>query len=83
MTVVDGRAGIVVEVDRAASGLRNFVITSIRQLLAAPEFHDALPGHLPPEEEGRIGLLRRKLDDIANLAVPGPLKDSGRATSAS
>lgn len=72
MTVVDGRADIVVEVDRAAFGLRDFIITSIRQLLAAPEFHDALPGYLPPEVEGRIVLLRRKLDDIANLAVPGP-----------
>lgn len=70
LTVVDGRAGIVGEVDRASLGLRRFVITSIRQLLSDPKFHDAMPGHLPPEEEGRIGFLRGKLEGIANLALP-------------
>jgi hypothetical protein len=67
ITVVDGRAEIVAEVGRAPLGLRQFVITSIRQLLSDPKFHDALPGYLPPEEEGRIGLLRSKLEGIANL----------------
>lgn len=70
MTVVDGRAEIVAEVDRAPLGLRRFVITSIRQLLSEPKFHDALPGYLAPEEEGRIGLLRTKLESIASLALP-------------
>jgi hypothetical protein len=45
MTVVDGRAGIVAEVDRAPLGLRRFVITSVRQLLSDPKFSDALPGY--------------------------------------
>ena len=70
MTVVDGRASIVAEVDRAPRGLRQFVITSIRQFLSEPKFQDARPGYLPREEEGRIGLLRSKLEGIANLAVP-------------
>lgn len=70
ITVVDGRAGIVTEVDRASHGLGRFVITSIRQLLSEQKFRDALPGYLPPEEEGRIGLLRGKLESIANLALP-------------
>jgi predicted nucleotidyltransferase len=69
MTVVDGRADIVVEVDRAMAGIREFVITSIRQLLGDPGFHDALPGYLAPEEESRVALLRRKLDGIAKLAL--------------
>jgi hypothetical protein len=43
------------------------VITSIQQLLSDPKFRDALPGHLPPEEEDRIVLLRSTLDGIANL----------------
>ena len=68
ITVVDGRAEIVAEVGRAPLGLRRFVITSIRQLLSDSKFRDALPGHLPPEEEDRIVLLRRKLEAIANLS---------------
>jgi predicted nucleotidyltransferase len=71
MTVVDGRASIVAEIDRTTSPLRDFVITCTQKLLAAPEFRDALPGYLPPEEEGRIGLLRQKLEDIAKLALLG------------
>lgn len=70
MTVVDGRENIVAEVDLAPLGLRGFVITSIRQLLSDPKFHDAMPGHLPPEDQGRIGFLRGKLEGIANLALP-------------
>jgi predicted nucleotidyltransferase len=69
MTVIDGRASIVVEVDRTPLGLRDFVIASIRQLLGNPGFRDALPGYLPPEEEGRIALLRGKLEGIANLPL--------------
>ena len=69
VAVIDGRAGIVMEVDRAPIGLRRFVIINIRQLLSDPKFRDALPGYLRPEEEGRIGLLRFKLEGIANLAL--------------
>jgi hypothetical protein len=69
ITVVDGRAEIVAEVGRAPLGLRRFVITSIRQLLSESKFRDALPGHLPPEEEDRIVLLRRKLEGIANFSL--------------
>lgn len=69
ITVVDGRAEIVADVGRAPLGLRRFVITSIRQLLSDSKFRDALPGHLPPEEEDRIVLLRRKLEGIANLSL--------------
>ena len=69
-TVIDGRAGIVGEVDRAPLGLRRFVVKSIRQLLSETKYHDALPGYLPPEEEGRLGLLRTKLEGIANLLLP-------------
>ena len=70
VTVVDGRAGIVAEVDRASRELRRFVITSIRRLLSEAKFQDALPGYLAPEEERRIRLLRSKLEGIANLALP-------------
>jgi hypothetical protein len=70
VTVVDGSAEIVAEVDRAPLGLRRFAITSIRQLGSDPKFHDALPGSLPPEEEDRIGRLRGKLEGIASLALP-------------
>lgn len=71
MTVVDGRAAIVAEVDHTSVGLRGFVITSVRHLIADPAFHGAVPGYLPPDEEGRIAPLRRKLDGIAKLPLPG------------
>lgn len=71
ITVIDGRAGIVADVDHAPPGLRRFVVTGIRQLLADRDFRYALPGYLPPTEEDRLGLLRRKLEGIAGLSEPG------------
>jgi hypothetical protein len=53
------------------------VITSVRQLLADPAFHGVVPGYLPPDEEGRIALLRTKLDRIASLPLAGE-KESQR-----
>jgi len=54
MTVVDGRAAIVAEVDRTSAGLRGFVITSLQQLLADPAFHGAVPGTSHPKKKAGL-----------------------------
>lgn len=69
ITVVDGRENIVADVDHAPSGLRHYLITAVRTLLAAPAFDEALPGQIPPDEasQQRLPKLRAKLRDIARL----------------
>lgn len=64
-------------IDQSSATLRAFVITRVRQLLGDPAFHDAVPGYLPPDKEGRIALLRTKLDGIASLPLAGE-KESQR-----
>ena len=69
ITVVDGRAGIVSEVNQAPVKLRHCLVTVVRELQAAPAFDEALPGHLPPDEanQRRLPNLRAKLRAIAEL----------------
>lgn len=72
IAVVDGRQGIVEEVDQALAELRQCVIDSVRGLLAVPSFDEALPGHLPVDtaSQQRLPTLRQKLRGIAALASP-------------
>ncbi len=70
ITVIDGRENIVAEVSRATPTLlRNYVIESVRRLMAAPRFHEALPGPLLPDRasQQRLPALRRMLQAIAAL----------------
>ncbi len=69
ITVVDGRANIVTEIDSAPSSLRQFVIESIQSLQKKPAFRDALPGHLPSDEanQRRLPGLHKKLLAIEKL----------------
>jgi hypothetical protein len=70
VTVIDGRAGIVAEVQQAPAPLRAYVIDSIRRLMQVPAFDEALAGHLAadPASQGRLAGLRKKLRAIAGLA---------------
>lgn len=67
LTVIDGRENIVGEVAAAPAVLRAHVRDAIRRLLSAPSFNESLPGHLPSDaaSQGRLGMLRRKLELIA------------------
>jgi len=69
VTVIDGREKIAAEVNEAPAQLRQYVITSVRGLVGAHSFDEALPGHLPPDRasQQRLSNLRRKLQEIAAL----------------
>lgn len=71
VTVIDGRADIVAEVDWASPGLRDYAITAVRTLTTAAAFSEALPGYLPsdPGSQQRLPSLRRKLQQISELSA--------------
>jgi hypothetical protein len=70
VTVIDGRENIVAEVTEAPTELRQYVIASVRGLVAFPAFDEALAGHLPHDRasQQRLPSLRRKIQEIATLA---------------
>jgi hypothetical protein len=69
ITVIDGREKIIDEVKNGPKELRGYVIESIRSLMAATAFAEALAGHLPGDQasQGRLPGLRSKLRAIAAL----------------
>jgi hypothetical protein len=69
VTVIDGRAHIVAEIDQAPSELRSYVISAVRNLLTSRDFNEALPGQIPLGEasQRRLPGLRQKLREIAKL----------------
>ena len=71
IAVIDGRENIVADVDRARPRLRRYLVTSVRELMGAPAFDEALPGQLPPDEasQQRLSKLRAKLRRIAQLEI--------------
>jgi hypothetical protein len=58
------------EVNAAPAELRQYVIASVRGLVAVSAFDEALPGHLPHyrASQQRLQNLRRKIQEIAALA---------------
>jgi predicted nucleotidyltransferase len=71
VTVIDGRANIVDELNQAPSALRAYVIGAVRDMHAIAPFNEALSGHLPSDQasQQRLPMLRKKLRDIAALSV--------------
>jgi predicted nucleotidyltransferase len=69
ITVIDGREGIVSEINEASDDLRNYLVAGVRELLKSRDFLEALPGHLPPDSASQLRLpqLREKLKKIAAL----------------
>jgi hypothetical protein len=69
VTVVDGRANIVAEIDRAPSKLRGYVAGTTRSLVAAPVFIEALTGYLPPDQasQRRLTVLQEKYRSPGDL----------------
>ncbi len=64
ISVVDGRATLLVEVQAATLELRAYIRTEITALLGTPAFLDALPGYLFPDaiSQARIGIILRRLN---------------------
>ena len=56
LTVIDGRPAIVAEV-AAAEEVRSYIAQEFRELLAIPQFIDALPGYLLPDAASQARLL--------------------------
>lgn len=69
VTVVDGREGIVSDVDQAPARLRGFIIQSVQALTSARGFDEAPPGQIPPDQasQQRLPELSGKLRAIAAL----------------
>ena len=67
--MIDGREGIVADVDQAPAELRAYVIGAVRSLVATRQFDEALPEQIPPDQasQQRLPALRRKLQAIAAL----------------
>lgn len=70
LTVIDGRANIVAEVESAAPAMRAFIGESVAHLLAIGEFRDALSAALPSDaaNQARLPLLLGKLRALSALA---------------
>ena len=69
VTLVDGRARIVTDIEEAPPALRVFLTGTLARLVAERDFLDALPGHLPPDitSQQRLPALLAKLKQIASL----------------
>jgi predicted nucleotidyltransferase len=73
ITLVDGRAAIVEEVAASPSKVRAFVSASFARMLEAPDFNDALPGHLSgmSGSRQRAPLVMGRFRSIAALTRAG------------
>jgi hypothetical protein len=69
ITVIDGRAKIVSDIEIASDSLRVFISQSFQALLKKPSFQDALSSHLLPDRasQQRLPTLLKKMDKIAKL----------------
>ena len=66
VTLIDGRASIVQDVEQVVSRVRNFVAAEFLRIGAHPDFNDALHGHTA--EKNRVRIVKARFDAIASLA---------------
>ncbi len=66
ISVVDGRANLVAEVQAEAAELRLYVRSEINRLLAKPAFLDALPGYLLPDaaSQARLSVVLQRFAEL-------------------
>jgi hypothetical protein len=69
IALVDGRAELHSELERASEGVRRYVAETVAALLASLAFVEALPGHLPADAAGqaRLPLVEARLRAIGVL----------------
>lgn len=67
--MLDGRLELVKEIASTEPELRQYLAAQCRALLAMPDFINALPGIMFPDESlaGRVRLLVERLGQIAQL----------------
>ena len=63
LTVIEGRADLLQEITAAESNVREHIKTCVMQLLANPDFHNALAGLL--SQPDRVPLVRARLQQIS------------------
>jgi len=66
ITVIDGRAEIIAEVLSSPDEVRNFISSSLGELLRTATFLEALPGYLLPDiaSQSRLTQLRHRLRQL-------------------
>jgi len=66
LTVIDGRPAIVAEV-AAAEEVRSYIAKEFRELLAIPQFIDALSGYLLPDaaSQARLPILAGRIKEVS------------------
>ena len=69
VTVVDGRASLVMELQAAPSGVRAFIAGAWRDLLETGEVPALLEAHLGPDEasQARAGLVLARIEAMSRL----------------
>lgn len=72
VAVVDGRQELVNEVAASEEALRTHLAQHVVAFLNDPDFHAALPGHLPGDaaNQARLPVILERLRSIANLPRP-------------
>jgi len=67
MSVVDGRPGLVSEIEAQSAELRRYIRAEFGRLLRSTRFLDALPGFLPPDaaSQARIGIVMARMEELA------------------
>jgi predicted nucleotidyltransferase len=69
ITVVDGRPELWDELRAASADVRTYVAAALGKMLKDPQFIDALPGYLLPDEasQGRSTMLFERLKEMSTL----------------
>jgi hypothetical protein len=69
MAVMDGRPELAEEIRSGPEDVRAYIGAEFRKLLATPEFLDALPGYLLPDQasQARVSILLERLRKIEAL----------------
>jgi hypothetical protein len=69
VSIIDGRAALLTEVQAQGNELRAYLQTEIRGLLDSAGFRDALPGYLYPDaaSQSRIGIVLRRMEGLASV----------------
>lgn len=70
ITIIDGRSELIDEISRSERNLKDHLSTKFRDLLASPEFRDALPGHLLPDvaSQQRISIVLKRIQQIIDVS---------------
>lgn len=67
--VIDGRPELVEEVETVSRPVREYIAEALRQLLANPDFVEALPAFLLPDaaSQARRQSIERRMERLARL----------------